>query len=152
MFRCGGWGKSDAFCPATPQIKHPGKYVWLIGRLRNCIGIIPALLFGNWIGAIAYALTVEIPYGDNDKNWIRKAIGRDWNWVLYGASFGLTSIFYLPLILALMQGFLAALAFYGLMRWSNDGFQKPGKAKTFLDHSYVEIVFGVFGTILYLFR
>lgn len=81
-------------------------------------------------------------YGESHP--FRRWFGRDNAWLVYGFLFGLAS---LPVLgwWCILQAVIASASFYGLMKWSNDGF---GGNK--LNHKLVELAFGLLGTILYL--
>lgn len=85
-----------------------------------------------------------LSYGEN---WLRKLVGKDIQWILYGFCFGLSSFFCLSW-LSLLQSLIGAGSTWFLLKWSNDGF----KWSSFkLNHEYVEIGIGLSATILYLF-
>ena len=157
FMRCGGWGINDYFYPFI-KIKQPKNAILrlIIGKLREwgISGLMWAYT-GNWTAFIAYFLALNIPYGDNENNWLRKLVGRDINWLIYGFLGGLASF---PILKwwAILQGIISGLAFYILMRWSNNGFfvryrHKLSPLYNFLDHSYVEILYGGLNCLLYLF-
>ena len=130
--RLGGWGKYKflGFVNA--------KYWRWLG-----IGIFLALMKWNIWLILTYYIATNIPYGDN--SWIKKFMGRDENWVLYGACFGFASYPAIGLW-ALLQGAIGAWAFWFLMKWSNDGYRGWK-----LNHLWVEVGIGFLGSLLYWF-
>ena len=164
FMRCGGWGIDDNFAPIIP-IKQPKNAIirFFVGRLRE-YGI-SALMWaytGNWMVFLAYLGALSIPYGDNKNNWLRKLVGRDINWLIYGGCLGACSFLSLSLGLSLIAVLLGASSFWFLMVWSNDGIHtgwdiKHGvrpmiEKRWFLNHAYVELGIGFLGTVLYWFK
>jgi hypothetical protein len=58
----------------------------------------------------------------------------------------------------LIASLLGAVSFWGLMKLSNDGIILPPdganglEKKWYLDHKYVELGIGFFGSLMYLFK
>ena len=149
LFRLGGCGRDDRFLPFMEPPTPIAAKVW-----RWLMGLPIGLLAwrGWWELAIIVGLyflaTSAMQYGEN--GWLRKLFGRDKAWIIYGFTFGLASV---PILkwMAIIQAVVGALAFYGLMIWSNDGYEKDNHEKTYLDHAWVEVAFGFFGTVFYWF-
>ena len=133
LFHLGG---RDQFtwCPINQKI-------WRWG-----MGIPIAIITGNiWAMPFYFIATNVSGYGENHP--MRKLLGRNLSWLVYGAIFGLASLLSLSPITALMQATIGSVAFFVLMKWSNDGIFGHK-----LNHKIVEIVFGLLGTILYAYR
>lgn len=136
------FGGRDQFpwCPLNQKL-----WRWLMGIP---IGIICSLQLQSWwpmLSILTYFLATNASsYGENHP--FRRWFGRDGAWLVYGAIFGLASLFCLPWYYSLLQGTLGAAAFYGLMKWSNDGYNGHK-----LTHKYVELGFGFLGTLIYWF-
>jgi len=104
-----------------------------------------------------YAISLNI-LGWGENHWLRKWVGKELQWTIYGLFFGLSSFLSLP-YLFVFQSVLASFSCWFLMKWANDGlsslpyfYDKPQFAKIDkITHEYVEILFGLLGTILYLF-
>jgi len=146
LFRLGGAGRSDRF---LPFLKPPTPIAAKIWRWIG-IGFFIGAIYRDLLPVITYAIaTWAFDYGET--GWLRRFTGRDKSWIIYGFVFGLASF---PALrwMALIQAVIAGLSFYGLMKWSNDGYQKAGRPKYYLDHAYVEIGIGFIGTILYIFK
>jgi len=155
LFRLGGWGGGDSFCPLTPKLILPkSKWVAYLANYSRLFGIgaVIGLLTRSWWPVLTYLIATNVPYGDNDQNWLRKLVGRDANWYIYGGLFGLASW---PVVglWAIWQVMIGGLGFNFLMSLSNDGIEVPcGRREAkmwYLDHSYVELIFGLLGTAIY---
>lgn len=137
LFNLGGWGKYNCL------FIMPAKWWrWLF------IGLFAAAIYWNAWLILTYYIATNVPYGES--SWIRKLIGRNLCWYLYGFLFGLASF---PVLgwLAIPQAIMGGVIFHGLMVWSNDGYQKQGYPIHYLDHKWVERGIGLCGTILYWF-
>ena len=154
FFRASGWGKDDYFAPIIPLKMPQNRLLQLIiGKLREIgIGLLVFSLTGQFWAFPAYFVATSLSYGSNENNWLRKLVGRDINWLIYGGLFGLSSYFSLSLGLCLIQSLLGAGSFWFLMKWSNNGLSCCPSDDWKLDHSYVELGFGCLGTIIYLWR
>lgn len=133
LFRLGGWGKYPFFCMNAKYWRWWG------------MGIVVSLFYWTPIPFIAYWLSTSVPYGDN--SWLKKIVGRDANWMIYGFLFGFSSLSVLSLGFSSIGGLLTGISFWGLMKLSNDGI---GEWK--LDHKYVELGTGAVGAVMYLFK
>ena len=146
LFRLGGVGGDDRF---LPFMKPPTPIAAKVWRWLG-IGIMLALIYKSlWPIATYFIATNVFAYGE--KSWMRKIMPKHWAWYIYGLVFGLASF---PVLgaFAIIQGAIAGTIFLALMQWSNDGYQKPGYPKTYLDHAYVEIGIGFFGMVMYLLK
>ena len=93
------------------------------------------------LSIITYFLTTNVSsYGET--HLFRRLFGRDITWIVYGFLFGLASA---PVLgwFCLAQAIIASGTFWLLMKWSNDGFNGHK-----LGQKYVELSFGLIGTIL----
>lgn len=133
LFRLGGWGKYSFFC------MNPKYWRWW------GIGILACVLYHTIIPFFAYWAVTSVPYGDN--SCIKKYIGRNGNWILYGGLFGFASFSVLSLGTALIGSLLGAVSFLSLMILSNDGI---GGWK--LDHKLVEIIFPLVTCAIYIIK
>lgn len=145
MFRLGGVGRYDRFLPfmQSPTPIAAKAWRWL------GIGVLIAAIYASPMSVATYLIsTWAFEYGE--KGWVRKLFGRDGAWAMYGFVFGLASFPVLKSV-ALVQAPIAMVAFWALMKWSNDGYQKEGYEKYYLDHAYVEVGIGFIGTCMYFF-
>ncbi len=118
---------------------------WLMGVP---IALMYAIMLRSWIPLLCsltyFLATNASSYGENHP--FRKWFGRDGAWIVYGFLFGLASLPILG-VFAIGQAVIASASFWGLMKWSNDGFNGHK-----LNHKIVELSFGFIGTILYFFK
>lgn len=178
LFRLGGWGDSDfafgikSILGLTKGNKNwrwfgIGSFIGVLyfinGMIRNCFAINslePFRILGFYKSLLCipsyFIATSVFSYGEN--HWLRKLVGRNSCWVIYGLFFGLASF---PVLgkLCMLQGIIGGVIFYILMKLSNDGIFRLTYGKEdrpyviwYLDHKYVEILFGFFGTIMFWFH
>lgn len=145
LFRLGGDGRFPFLFIKGWNAKW---WRWLgIGLLVGSYYAIARHSFIPLISVASYYLaTSALPYGDN--SWLNKFVSREVKWVIYGLVFGLAScpIFISKLVISVIQAGIGAISFYTLMRLSNDGVTLKNKVYK-LDHKWVELGFGFFGTI-----
>lgn len=160
LFRLGGWGEGDfAFNNNHIFCLKKGNKNWRwfgIGLLIAISYALRDLTYTPLLCFLTYIIATNwINYGET-QIW-RKIFGRDGSWIFYGACFGLASFPVLGL-LSLVQAIFSSIVFLKLMQLSNDGIVTGVtgydgiETKWFLDQKYVEIFFGLFGTIFYLLK
>jgi hypothetical protein len=97
-----------------------------------------------------YIATSAFPYGE--KSWLNRFMSQGVKWLFYGAIFGLASVPAIGLVLGLVQAVIGAVSFFCLMAASNWGIPDKDRCGVqYLDHKYVEIVFGFMGTLMFFF-
>jgi hypothetical protein len=114
---------------------------WLgIGILIAIVGIFSGYGWVSLLSILTYFLATNV-LSWGEKHWLRKLVGKYWQWVIYGFCLGLASF---PVLgyWAILQGLVSAGACLGLMTWSNDGYHGHK-----LSHPYVELGIGFIGTI-----